>query len=69
MFNNCFWYFSLYTLNHNCMKVFCKTIQRDNGVLILGQEYSLDEVCEKLYGPNFRFRRFPYLGVRDIYKL
>ena len=29
----------------------------------LGQEYSLDDVCETLYGPNFQFRRFPYLGV------
>lgn len=34
---------------------------------LIGQEYSLDEVCEKLYGPNFRFRRFPYLGNCEQY--
>lgn len=34
----------------------------------LGQEYSLDDVCETLYGPNFQFRRFPYLGVCSYFK-
>ncbi|XP_048744997.1 A disintegrin and metalloproteinase with thrombospondin motifs 6-like [Ostrea edulis] len=35
--------------------------------VLIGQHYSLDEVCEKLYGPNFHFRRFPYLGNCEQY--
>nr|XP_022286304.1 A disintegrin and metalloproteinase with thrombospondin motifs 4-like [Crassostrea virginica] len=34
---------------------------------LIGQEYSLDDVCETLYGPNFQFRRFPYLGNCEQY--
>ncbi|XP_061192824.1 A disintegrin and metalloproteinase with thrombospondin motifs 18-like [Saccostrea echinata] len=35
--------------------------------VLLGQLYSPDEVCEKLYGPNFHFRTFPYLGNCEQY--
>ncbi|XP_048745009.2 A disintegrin and metalloproteinase with thrombospondin motifs 1-like [Ostrea edulis] len=34
---------------------------------LIGQRYSLDEVCENMYGPNFHFRTFPYLGNCEQY--